>query len=215
MTEWNLCVEERTVTGKKVQRLRTEGLVPAVLYGRETAPINIQCPRGELARVVKGAGATSLITLQIGDGGEKRPALVRDVQYDVIRLTIEHIDFYQVVMTDKITTQIGIVLVGKAPVEERGEGTVLQDLTTIEVECLPGDLIPHIEIDVGQLSELGDTITIKAVRVPGSITILEREDELIAHTQALALEEEEEEELDVGLPEVGEVEVIGEKTDDE
>jgi len=213
MTEWNLCVEERTVTGKKVQRLRTEGLVPAVLYGRETAPINIQCPRGELARVVKGAGATSLITLQIGDGGEKRPALVRDVQYDVIRLTIEHIDFYQVVMTDKITTQIGIVLVGNAPVEERGEGTILQDLTTIEVECLPGDLIPHIELDLGLLSELGDTITIRAVQVPASITILESEDELIAHTQALGREEEEE--LDVELPAVDEVEVIGETADDE
>lgn len=213
MTEWNLCLEERNVTGKQVKRLRAQGLVPAVLYGRETAPINLQCPKGELARVVKGAGATSLINLQIGDGGETRPALVRDVQYDVIRLTIEHIDFYQVVMTDKITTQIGIVLVGKAPVEERGEGTVLLDLTTIEVECLPGDLIPHVEVDVGQLSELGDTITVKALQVPATITILESEDELVAHTQALAREEEEE--LDVGLPGIDEVEVIGEKTDDE
>jgi large subunit ribosomal protein L25 len=217
MTEWNLCVEERTVTGKQVKLLRAQGLVPGVLYGRETAPINLQCSTGELARVVKGAGATTLVTLQIGEGGEKRQALVRDVQYDVVRLTIEHIDFYQVVMTDMISAHIAVVLVGSSPVEERGEGSVLQDLTTMEVECLPGDLIPHVEVDVSQLSELGKTITVKDVQVPASITILESEDVLVARTQAVAEEEEaeEEEELGVELPDADGVEVIGQRRDDE
>jgi len=206
---FELLVEPRTVTGKKVSNLRRQGYVPAVLYGRETAPMNLQCPAVDLERILKGAGVTSLINLQIGDGGEKRTALVRDVQYDVIRRTIQHADFYQVVMSEKITTEVDIVLTGTSLVETEGEGTVLQDMNTVEIQCLPGDLISTIEVDISSLAMPGDTLTVKDLQVPTLITILAEQDGLVAYVQAFRAEQVEE------TFEVGEVKVIGEEEAEE
>ena len=206
---FELLVEPRTVTGKKVNNLRRQGYVPAVLYGRETAPMNLQCPAVDLERILKGAGVTSLINLQIGDGGEKRTALVRDVQYDVIRRTIQHADFYQVVMSEKITTEVDIVLTGTSLVETEGEGTVLQDMNTVEIQCLPGDLISTIEVDISSLAMPGDTLTVKDLQVPTLITILAEQDGLVAYVQAFRAEQVEE------TFEVGEVKVIGEEEAEE
>ncbi len=208
MAEHTLFAEPRTVTGKQVQQLRNQGFVPAVLFGRDMESISIQCEESSLARLLKEAGMTALISLQIGDQGEIWNALVRDIQIHPVRRTIQHVDFYRVVMTETLTTELGISLVGEASLT----GTLIQDLTSVQIECLPGDLIPVIEYDVSNLTD-DDTVTIKDLRVPGTITILADEDDVVAHVEALRRLEVEEEALEEEMPEVGLVSRVDEEAE--
>ena len=118
MAEIYLTAEPRTITGKQVKQLRQQGQIPAVVYGRLTDPMSVSIESRPLSEALQKAGSTQLIMLQLE--GETHNVLVRDVQRDVLTQEIIHADLYEVVMTDRITTEIPVVLVGVAPaVEDR------------------------------------------------------------------------------------------------
>ncbi len=204
MAEYELLVEPRELTGKKARRLRSGGYVPAVVYGGGADSRSIAVDARSLERVVQEAGITSLIALQVGEGGPVESALVRDIQYDTVRRTIQHVDFMRVRLGEKITTEVGVVLVGAQP----ADGMVVHDRNSVEIECLPGDLIHSIEVNMSLLKSVGSTITVKDLQVADSVRILTDEDEVIAHVEPLwELEEEVTEESF----EVGEVTVISDR----
>jgi large subunit ribosomal protein L25 len=205
MEQIELKTQKREVLGKKVKSLRREGLVPAVLYGHETDSISLQVEERELNRVLAQAGEHRLIALKIGRARKPQMALTRDVQWDVITGRPLHVDFYAVVMTEKITTAVPLVLVGEAPVVNRAEVILLQGLDEVEIECLPGDLIEAIEVDVGELEEVDQAIYVKDLRVPPAVEILTDAEEIVAKVAWAAPEEVEEEVVPV---EPAEVEVI-------
>lgn len=200
MSTFQLLAEPRTVKGKKVRQLRAQGYVPAILYGTAIKPTSIQIARRELESVLRDAGVTNLISVQIGDSEEAHTAVVRSVQYDVISREVEHVDFMQIMMDEKISIEVNIVLEGDSLVG----GSIYQDLNSVEVECLPGDMISTITVDVSGLTLDGDPITVKDLRVPRSVTILADGDQLVAHAEAFRLLEEESEEPKI---EMGTVEV--------
>ncbi len=208
MEQIELKAEKRTVTGKRVKGLRREGIIPAVLYGPKTGPIPIQCDGWELQRILARAGGTNLISLRIDDAGKPKMALAREVQRDVITNALCHVDFYQVVMTEKVTAEVNIILIGQPPAVQQKEFMLLQGADSVEIECLPGDLIHSIEVDISNLG-IDDVLYVKDLQVPDNITILTDGDELVAKIQRLRLaveEEEVEEEVVEMAPE--EVEVI-------
>ncbi|MFQ5813623.1 MAG: 50S ribosomal protein L25, partial [Anaerolineae bacterium] len=207
MEQIELKMQKRKVLGKKVKNLRREGLVPAVLYGHETDSVPLQVEERELNRVLARAGGHRLIALKIGRARKRRMALARDVQWDVITRKPLHVDFYAVVMTEKITTEVPLVFVGEAPAAEQVGAMVLQGLDEVEVRCLPGDLIEAIEVDLSGLEEIDQAIYVKDLRVPPTVDVLTDTEELVAKvTWAAAEEVEEEEEVVPVAPE--EVEVI-------
>jgi large subunit ribosomal protein L25 len=116
-------------------------------------------------------------------------ALTRDVQWDVITGRLLHVDFYAVVMTEKITTEVPLVLVGRAPAAERAEVILLQNLDELEIECLPGDLIEAIEVDVSELKEVDQAIYVKDLRVPSTVDVLTDAEELVVKVDWAAPEE--------------------------
>jgi large subunit ribosomal protein L25 len=203
MSEYQLFAEPREVKGKKVRQLRVQGYVPAVLYGAGIPTKSLQVATRDVERMLRDAGTTNLISVQIGSKGESHTAVVRDVQYDVISRAIQHVDFMQIVRGEKISIEVSIVLVGETSVT----GTVYQDMNSVQIECLPSEMISSIEVDIASLVQEGDTITVKDLQVPDSITILADEDQLIAHTEALR-EVEEEEEPTVPAFEVGQVGLV-------
>ncbi|HID61904.1 MAG TPA: 50S ribosomal protein L25 [Anaerolineae bacterium] len=207
MEQFELKAEKRTIIGKRVKGLRREGLVPAVLYGPKTEPIPIQCDRRELQRVLARAGGTNMISLRIGDGGRLKVALAREVQRDAITNELYHVDFYQVVMTEKVRADVNIIFTGQPPAVQQNVAMLLQGVDSVEIEGLPGDLIHSIEVDLSTL-EVDDAICVRDLQVPENITILTDGDEVVARVQRLrAAEEEVEEEVEVEMaPE--EVEVI-------
>ncbi|GAB4547499.1 MAG: 50S ribosomal protein L25/general stress protein Ctc [Anaerolineae bacterium] len=202
MDQIELKAEPRTLTGKHVKRLRAEGYVPAILYGSHDAKATpIQVEGKVLQKVLAKAGGNTLIALQIGN---KKPvlALAREIQRDAIRHNILHVDFYRVVMTEKISAEVPLVLVGEAPAVERG-GILVHGLNTVEVQCLPADLPSAIEVDLSSLTEYNDLVTVADLRVPASVTILSESDSVVARIEAPRLLEEEVEAVEevVGLAE--------------
>ncbi len=180
MEQIELKVQKREVLGKKVKSLRRQGLVPAVMYGHETEPVAIQIEERELNRVLAQAGGHRLITLKIGRSRNPQMALARDVQWDVITRRLLHVDFYAVVMTEKITTEVPLVFVGEAPAADQPGAILLQNLDEVEIECLPGDLVGAITVDLSELKEMDQAIHVKDLRVPPTVTILTDLEEIVA-----------------------------------
>ena len=216
MEQFELRAEKRTIIGGRVKGLRREGVVPAVLYGPKTEPIPIQCDERELQRVLARAGGTNLISLRIGRARKPKMALAREVQRDVITNELYHVDFYQVVMTEKVHAEVNITLTGEPPAVQQKEFMLLQGTDSVEIECLPGDLIHSIELDVSNLG-VDDAIYVKDLQVPDNVTILTDGEELVANVQHLRVEEEEEEveeEVEVA-PEEVEVIAKGKEVEEE
>jgi len=209
MEQIELKVQKRKMLGKKVKRLRREGLVPAVLYGHGIESVPLQVEERELNRVLNRAGEHRLIALKIGGSRRAQAALIRDVQWDVITGRPLHVDFYAVVMTEKLTTEVPLVFVGEAPAAEQAGAMVLQALDMVEIECLPGDLIEAIEVDLSELKEMDQAIYVKDLRVPPTVTILTDGEELVAKVGWAAPEEVEE------VPAAPEAEVIAEGKEEE
>ena len=203
MEQIELRAEKRTIIGKRVKGLRREGIIPALLYGPKTEPVSIQCDERELQHVLARAGGTNLISLRIGDAGKPKMILVSEVQRDSITNELYHVDFYQVVMTETVTAEVNIVLTGQPPAVQQKEFMLLQGTDSVEIECLPGDLIHSIEVDLSTLVEIDDAIYVKDLQVPENITILTDGNELVAKVQRLRVAEEEEEvEVEVAPEEV-------------
>jgi large subunit ribosomal protein L25 len=203
MVQYQLNAETRSIRGKQVRQLRAAGYVPAVLYGRETDALTLKCDANELRRLLSTAGTTSLVDVTV-DGDQQHTVLVRDVQIDPIRRSVEHVDFYEVIMTETIRTEVGITLVG----EPVFQGNIFQDMTSIEIECLPQDLISLVEVDISEFREIGESITVQDLAIPPAVTVLAPPEEVVVHTEALKELEEEIEEEEVEFPELEEEETL-------
>lgn len=209
MEEITLTAQSRAVTGKQVSQLRRQGLVPAVVYGRRTEPLAVQIEERALSHLLQQVGGNQLIKLRVGDGDEVRMVLVRDVQREPIRRHLLHVDLYEVVMTDRIRTEIPVFLTGHSPVVERGEGLLQHGAEAVEVQCLPSDLIPNIEIDLGQLLEVDQEVTVADLTLSDKLEVLSPPDTVLVRVLPVAEVEEEispeaEAELEVAAPEEAE-----------
>ena len=210
-----LTAEKRTVTGKHVRQLRRDGWVPGVMYGHGFEPVPLQFEERSLAHILSKVGGSQLVGINVK--GDKQPemALVRDVQRDPIRGNFLHVDFYRVRMTERLTAEVPLVVVGESAVIEAGEGILLQGISAIEVECLPGDLVDAIEVDLSDLVEIDQGIYVRDLAVPAGIDVLTDVDEMIVRIVPLEAEEIEEEEEEELMPGAEEVEVITEAKEEE
>jgi len=210
-----LAAKKRSVFGSKVKRLRREGWVPGVMYGHGFESVSLKFDKYELRGVLSQVGGSQLVNINVEGAEEPEFALLREVQRDVISNDLLHVDFYRVMMTQTITTEIPLLNRGESPVAEQKEGILLFGIAEIEVECLPGDLVDALEVDLAELTEVGQAIHVEDLAVPPGIDVLTDPDEMIA--RLVPLEEVElerpaaelEEELIMG-EEGEEVEVIGE-----
>jgi large subunit ribosomal protein L25 len=201
-----LAADERTVTGKQVKELRREGFVPGVLYGREFDSLSLQFDERVLSRVLSQVGGSQLISVNVE--GKKAPemALVREVQRDPIRGTVLHVDLYRVLMTERLTAEVPLAVVGESPIITKNEGILLHGLSSIEVECLPGDLVDSIEVDLSTLLQVDDAIMVADLAIPAGIDVLTDPEETVVRVAPLA----EEEVIPIG-PEVEEILPEGEE----
>jgi large subunit ribosomal protein L25 len=203
-----IVAEPRTVTGKKVNQLRRQGIVPGVVYGQSKS-INIQMNAKELRRALRIIGMSHLATLDVE--GKEYTVLPREIQQHATRRDVLHIDFMEVDMAVTITSEAELVTVGISAAEETGEGTVTQTTYSVEIECLPDALISQLEVDISQIKTPGDSIHVRDIPVPKGVTILTDPDMLVAgftFTRAALEEEEEEEEEGMEYVDAASVEVI-------
>lgn len=207
MEEIVIQAEHRKVIGKKVNRLRREGKLPAIIYGRGVESIPIFLEGRMVNQVLPRVTSSSLIVLDLE--GERHMALVRDRQREPVTGEILHVDFLEVSMTEKITTMVNLDLVGVAPAMKEYGGIIVTQQEQLEIECLPEDLIDTIQVDISGLMEIGDAIYVRDIPSPPNVEVLTSLDELVVIVSPpRPEEEEEEEELVEMLEEAEEPEVI-------
>lgn len=153
MKRVELRAESRQVTGKKVKHLRAQSLVPAVMYGPDTPVTQIQANEREMARILAQAGETALINVFVDNDPNPTMVLARDVQRDVLSGNLLHVDFYQVRLTETVRTTPRLEFVGEAPVVHTENAVVIHNMTSIEIECLPTDLVDTIRVDLSGLTD--------------------------------------------------------------
>jgi large subunit ribosomal protein L25 len=173
VSETALVVEARTSTGKgAARRLRAQGRIPAILYGRgrESLPLALD-PRA-LERILRAGGANTLLDLTIEGHPEIKDtvALVKELQRDPLRNTIVHADLYAVDLNRTVRVEVPVHLVGKARGLEFG-GILEHTLREIELECLPRAIPDFIEVDVTAL-EVGDVLHARDIQLPEGVTMV-------------------------------------------
>ena len=190
MEDVTLQAKPRTVLGKKCKALRRQGVTPVHLYGPGVSSLALQCDTAELKHVLARAGKTALVDLKIG--GTRKPAkvLVRDVSRYYTDLV--HVDFFQVKLTEKITVDVPVVLSGEAPAAKVAEAIVLQNLTSIAVECLPTDIPDKIEVDLSTLEEVDQAILVKDLELGKGVVSLTDPDQMVVKVAVQVMRVEEE-----------------------
>jgi len=185
----SLAAERRTVTGKRVARLRRAGRLPAVVFGhgRESQPVTLDAHEFDLLR--RHTGATALVDLRV-DGDKALPVLLHGVQTHPVSRTPLHVDLFAVRMTEEITVDVPLVAVGHAPAVETGGGTLLHMLESVRVKALPGNLPQSIEYNVDGLVDFEAAIHVRDLAIPAGSTLLTELDELVARVQAPRVEAE-------------------------
>jgi large subunit ribosomal protein L25 len=188
-----LTAQKRTLMGSHVKQLRRQGWVPGVMYGRDFASQSLQFEERALEKVLSQVGGSQLISIKVEGQTEPEYTLLREVQRNVISGALLHVDFYRVMMTESITTEIPLLITGESPVVEKKEGILLHGLSEVEVECLPGDLVDAIEVDLSELTKVGQAMLVRDLAVPASIKVLTDLDETIVHVvpvEEMVIEEE-------------------------
>lgn len=208
MKTFNLKAEKRDITGRKVKTLRKEGVLPGNVFGKKIKSQSIKVNTGEFNEVFKEAGETSIVELMLGK--EKRPVLIQNVQMDPVSDLPLHVDFRQVDLKEKVTADVPVELIGEAPAEKQGLGTLVQYIDEIEVEALPTDLPEKFELDVSGLSKVDDAITINDLNYDKTKVSIELDKEEII-TKVEALREEEPEPVKEELAEGEEAKPEGEE----
>lgn len=211
MADKRLMIEadERTVVGKDVKKLRREGIIPAVIYG-QSEPENIQLDNRLLRRVLRVAGTMQLIDVKIGK--KTKTVLTREIQQHVTRGDLIHVDFLEVDMKGTVTSEATLVAVGVPQLQKDAVGSGILSLQSVNIEANPNDLVSEIEVDMTQLVEVDTVLFVQDLPVPDGVTILDDPETVVARFEVARTEEEEEAEAEM---EAGEVEVIGEASDDD
>ena len=173
MQQKQLNVELRSKTGKGISRqLRSADMVPGVVYGKGMDPMAVSIKYRELQAAITGEGGqNNLITLVGGGSLDQSMAIVVDLQRDAIKGTYRHVDLHRINMTEKLRVTVPVVLKGTAiGVKEGG----LLDLAhhELHVECLPGNIPDHIEIDITAL-KVAHSIHVSEIALPEGVKILD------------------------------------------
>lgn len=208
-----LKAELRKVLGGKVKALRDSGLIPAVLYGKGQEAINLQVPVKEFSKVLKEAGESTLVYINVGK--DTYPVIIHDVTKDPVRDNYTHADFYKVNLSEKIKTEIPVVFVGESPAVKDLSGIFVRNVNELEVEALPQNLPHEITIDISSLKTFEDQILVKDIKLGPDVKIEADPNAILALVQPPRSEEELAEELSGSGKGVEDVEVIKKEKEEE
>ena len=175
MAEVVLKGQLRTGLGKQAARkLRSQRLIPAIVYGGAAGPVPVAVSPLGLARALgTEAGENVLITLSLaGDGERSTTVILKELQRDPVHGKPLHADFLEISMERKIRVQIPLQFVGEAIGVKNKGGFLEQHLREVTVECLPGAIPGQLQVEVSQL-DLGDAIHVRDLTVGADVRVLE------------------------------------------
>jgi len=189
MDEIELKVSKRDFLGKKVRFLRRQGITPVHLFGHGIESQALQCDTAKLQQVLAEAGKTKLINLRIDGEKRARSVIVREVEVELPRRGLVHVDFYQVRKAEEMKVEVPVVLVGEAPALKLRENTLLQELDTLSVECLPTKIPASVELDISSLTESDQVLRVKDIELEKGVTVLNDPEVVVAMISVRRVEE--------------------------
>lgn len=168
MKRYKLTAEPRKITGKKIKKLRREGILPANVYGKDIKSQSLQLPATDFLKVFEEAGETVVVDLTVGK--DVIPVLIHNLHKDYRNMPL-HADFFKVNLKEKVTAMIPVELTGE-PIAVTEKIGLLEKITNeIEVEALPTELPEKFELNVTALKNIDDQITVEMVNKPEGVEI--------------------------------------------
>jgi large subunit ribosomal protein L25 len=197
------------------KKLREAGRIPAVIYGRQTQPQNLEVDRKSLEDLIHhSASENMLVDLTVEkDAKPKRLALVQEVQHHALNGKVLHIDFHEVSESEKVTVMVPVESTGEAVGVKTGGGVLEHVLFKLKVRCLPKDLPEALIVDVSHL-EIGKAIHIGDIKPPPGVEILGDKHISVLSVAAPVTEAEEAAAAEAAAAAPGEVEMIKEKKEE-
>lgn len=179
----------RNIFGKQVKKLRKDGFLPAVLYGRGKDTLALEVPAKAFESLFHQAGESTIINLKVEGQGEKK-VLIHEVAKHFMKDESVHVDFYEVDLTRKIHAKIPLHFIGTPLAVKELGGVLIKNLSEVEIEALPQDLPKFIEVNVESLKTFNDLIRLSALPASDKIKILGHPEDMVVSVQAPRTEEE-------------------------
>lgn len=179
----------RKDTGKKVKKLRENGILPGILYGSKMEPQNLEINLKDFKTAYRQAGKSSLVSLETGE--KKYLVLIHQLQTNSITLDPVHVDFFQPSLKEEIVAKVPLVFEGEAPAAKELGGTFVRNLSEIEVKALPQNLPHEIRVDISTILTFENSILIKDLKLQEGIKILQGQNDIVAFVASPEKVEEE------------------------
>jgi large subunit ribosomal protein L25 len=165
------------------RRVRAKGKIPAVVYGAAEAAVAVEVDPKQIQKILHSeTGHNSIFDLDVS--GSKAKVMIVDWQYEPIKGKLIHIDFKRIALDKLIRVEVPIQLTGTAVGVKTQGGILDQMLREVELECLPGDIPSHIDLDVSELS-FGTVLRVSDLPHTGSLKFITPEDTPVAHITAI------------------------------
>ncbi len=194
----SLLVKIRKDFGRKTKSIKKADKIPAVVYGPGAKNVSIVIDYKDFQKVFKKAGESSLIELNVEGEKEKRPVLIHEIQKDPVSDKFIHVDFFQASLKEEVEATVPLVFFGIALAEKDLGGTLVKNITEVEVKALPQNLPHEIQVSIDGLKTFADHIFIKDLVLPENVKVLKKPDEIIA---SVAEQQKIEEELEKPIEE--------------
>lgn len=201
--EINLQAETRTEKNSKAKKLRKAGFLPVVLYGSESKNQDLKIKKLDFIKAYEQAGESNLINLEV----DKEPAvkiIIKDIQKDPVSDALIHADFFLVDMKKEITTEVPLNFVGESVAVKKLSGVLVKNIDSVNIRCLPGDLVNQIDVDISPLKELNAAIRLKGLKLPENIHLVSETNDMVASVIEPRIQEEQEEAEEEEVSEEGE-----------
>jgi len=197
------------------EAIRAEGRVPGIMYGAGITPASLSVSAVELEKLYRNVSESTLIDLSL-EGAAPVKVLLQDVQFDPVKGKITHVDFRQINMNQELEVPVEISLIGLAPAVKELGGSLVQQVDSVTVRCLPKDLINFVEVDVSSLVDFDAAIYIKDLKLPAGVEPLDEPETVIAKVAAPMSEEEMKALEEAGAPaDLSQIEVEKKGKDEE
>lgn len=161
--------ERKEIGGGKANRLRRNGYVPAVVYGRGMEPVPVKVKVSDFREFLTKRGKNSVFATEFAAENDFS-ALLRDVQYDPVTKDVIHADFQKVSLTNKMHAKVPVKLIGRERIEREGN-VVVHQFDEVTVECLPQDVPKYISADITGMTP-GRSLTAAQLKLPDGVVLV-------------------------------------------
>jgi large subunit ribosomal protein L25 len=177
---YKLAAEPREKSANQLSTLRKDEKIPGILYGVGVKEnLMVKFPKLAFQKLYEEAGESQVVELELGSDKPVN-VLVRDVQIHPVSRDVIHVDFQAIDVTKPAEIEVPLEFTGEAPAVKASGGSLVKKINSIPVKCLPKDFVKFIEVPLGKLETLEDTILIQDLEIPESFTLMTDEHDLVA-----------------------------------